>query len=296
MNGKILIPAIIVLTVFIAALGGCITQPSDEKSVSGTGTVVYQNLEGGFYGIVADDESHYYPLNLEEQYQVDGLPIVFSGIIRDDVATIVQWGIPLELISVQTLDQTAGTGDVNITMDESRQIAEAYVKNMTEYTQYNGKNLRLAQTITLRCPYCWQFVYEFDMQSMKDPDVIDHIIVSVTVQEGKVAEVFSSEGLPVGILTVAELLNNPVYDTEITITGRVSLLGMLNCPCFNLTSGDKSIEVWYGLMVTDEGTELPPVSVEGIENGDHVLVTGELKHAGTHNLEGAFWASDIGKV
>jgi hypothetical protein len=38
-------------------------------------------------------------------------------------------------------------------------------------------------------------------------------------------------------------------------------------------------------MVEDDGTEKSPVNVEGIENGDWVIVTGELKTIGKHNLQ-----------
>jgi len=46
-------------------------------------------------------------------------------------------------------------------------------------------------------------------------------------------------------------------------------------------------------MVEDDGTERPSVSVEGIENGDSVVVTGELKTEGQHTSLNDFWASDI---
>jgi hypothetical protein len=95
---------------------------------------------------------------------------------------------------------------------------------------------------------------------------------------------------------VSELLENPVYDTEVKTYGQVSLLGELFCPCFELTSGDKTVLVWYGLMVGDDGTERPAVSVEGIQNGDQIVVTGELKRAGVHSSLNDFWASEIEKA
>ena len=98
---------------------------------------------------------------------------------------------------------------------------------------------------------------------------------------------------PEDVLSVSELLENPVYDTEITIYGEVSLLGELFCPCFELTSGGKTVQVWYDLMVEDDGKERPPVSVEEIENGDLVTVTGELKTEGKHRSRNDFWASSI---
>jgi hypothetical protein len=100
---------------------------------------------------------------------------------------------------------------------------------------------------------------------------------------------------PEGALSVSELLENPIYDTEVKIYGQVSLLGELFCPCFELTSGGKKILVWYGLMVDDDGTERPAVSVEGIQNGGQVIVTGELKRAGVHSSLHDFWASEIEK-
>ena len=78
---------------------------------------------------------------------------------------------------------------------------------------------------------------------------------------------------PEGTLSVAELLEEPYYDVQLIIYGKVSLLGELRCPCFELTSGGESIMVWYAWYEGD----WPTVSVEGIQNGDQVLVTGELK-------------------
>ncbi len=97
-------------------------------------------------------------------------------------------------------------------------------------------------------------------------------------------------------IAVSDFMEDPIYDTEVIIKGEVSLLGELFCPCFELTSGGETILVWYGLMVEDNGTERPVVSTEEIENGDHVIVTGELKLGGIHYSLNDFWASAIEKV
>ena len=55
------------------------------------------------------------------------------------------------------------------------------------------------------------------------------------------------------------------------------------------------MQVWYDLMVEDDGTERTSVKVEGIANGDHVIATGELKTAGKHRSLNDFWASNIEK-
>lgn len=101
------------------------------------------------------------------------------------------------------------------------------------------------------------------------------------------------DAAPSGALTAAELLENPAYDVEVAVEGKVSLLGELFCPCFELTSGGQSLEVWYGLMVDEDGNQRPAVSVDGIENGDWVIVTGELKPGDGLHPSRAFWASEI---
>ncbi len=210
-------------------------------------------------------------------------------------------------------------GATVLSQEESQQIAEDFVRNSPTFV-FDGieDTLELTDTITLRCPSCWQFVFEFDSSSAGYGDRTGQVLAQVitphqaiiTVVRGEVTEavmdakwdminqelIDEEEETPEGTLSVAELLENPVYDTEVKIYGEVSLLGELLCPCFELTSDEATLQVWYGLMVEDDGTERPSVSVEGIENGDLVIVTGELKTAGVHRSLNDFWASSIEKI
>lgn len=86
---------------------GCIdNEPTDPNAVSGSGTVVYQNLEGGFYGIIADDGTPYLPLNLPDEFAEDNLSVTFVGVVKTDVVTIQQWGTPLELTEISSEGQS----------------------------------------------------------------------------------------------------------------------------------------------------------------------------------------------
>jgi hypothetical protein len=98
---------------------------------------------------------------------------------------------------------------------------------------------------------------------------------------------------PEGALSVAELLENPIYDTQTRVYGKVSALRELACTCFFLESDRESVHVWYDTMVEDGGTLRPSVSVEEIENGDWVIITGELKSGGDHYSLNDFWLSQI---
>ena len=199
--------------------------------------------------------------------------------------------------------------------EESQRIAEEFVRNSPTFI-YDGieDTLILTDTLTARCPYCWLFIFEFDSRHAGYGDrtgqmlaqvitphrahiAVEQLEITSAVMDDKwdmiEQEIVDEQERPEGMLSVAELLENPVYDTEVKIYGEVSLLGELLCPCFELTSDGETVLVWYGLMVEDSGIERAPVSVEGIENGDWVIVTGELKTEGKHRSLNDFWASNI---
>ena len=102
---------------------------------------------------------------------------------------------------------------------------------------------------------------------------------------------------PEGALTSAELLADPVYETPIKVYGQVSGLGEFECPCFALKSGDAQIYVWFDMMVESDGSPTPPTSppvdIEGIENDDWVVVTGELKYFEDFKAHKDFWLTEF---
>ncbi|MGD9093221.1 MAG: hypothetical protein PVF74_10250 [Anaerolineales bacterium] len=98
---------------------------------------------------------------------------------------------------------------------------------------------------------------------------------------------------PDGALSVAELLENPIYDTQTRVFGKVSALRELACTCFFLESEEGNLHVWYDTLVEDNGTLRPSISVDEINNGDWVVVIGELKSGGDHYSLNDFWLSQI---
>lgn len=93
-------------------------------------------------------------------------------------------------------------------------------------------------------------------------------------------------------ISVAQLLENPFYE-EVRIYGEVSLLGELYCHCFELNSGGEKLTVWYGTMVEEDGRERQPVSIEDVENGQKIIVSGQLRKPSGQKLINNFWASKI---
>lgn len=93
--------SLLVIVIILSGLSGCLFK--DKDIVEGNGTITYINLEGGFYGIMADDGEHYVPINLPPEFKVDGLRVKFKGKIRDDLVSIYMCGTLLELIYIKKL-------------------------------------------------------------------------------------------------------------------------------------------------------------------------------------------------
>jgi hypothetical protein len=81
---------------------GCSTAVQHESNKDMiTGTIIYVELEGGFYGISVNDSEKYYPLNLDASFRQDGLKIRFSYRLAKKVTTTVMWGTPVEILHME---------------------------------------------------------------------------------------------------------------------------------------------------------------------------------------------------
>ncbi len=74
---------------------------NENKTV---GTVIFKDLEGGFYGILTDNEKELLPLNLDKSFKVNNLRIEFNYTESDKVYTIFMWGKPVEVSNIKVLD------------------------------------------------------------------------------------------------------------------------------------------------------------------------------------------------
>lgn len=101
---KRLFLGILVVSVVVSLLGCGISLTDNQPLMEIVGTVRWVELEGGFFGIVADDNTRYEPLNLPEAYQQDGLRVRLSARIRNDYASIFMWGTIIEILDIQSLD------------------------------------------------------------------------------------------------------------------------------------------------------------------------------------------------
>lgn len=103
MNKKILfLLTIIIILGLVSFLGYKKFIKANEK-VNLIGEVRFINLEGGFYGIIGSDGKNYYPVNLSNEFKIDGIKVKFEGRIRKDLITTTVWGETLEIIKINKI-------------------------------------------------------------------------------------------------------------------------------------------------------------------------------------------------
>ncbi|MBT8221409.1 MAG: hypothetical protein KJP00_16395 [Bacteroidia bacterium] len=66
-----------------------------------TGTIEYQNIGPGCWGIIGRNGKKYRPVNFPEQLKVPGKKVTVVAREVDDIS-IFQWGIPVRISSFHT--------------------------------------------------------------------------------------------------------------------------------------------------------------------------------------------------
>lgn len=75
-----------------------------ETSMKLTGTIKYQNFEGGFYGFIDTKGNKYTISNLNEQYKQDGLKVSISAHAKENTLTTSQFGQLITVIEITVID------------------------------------------------------------------------------------------------------------------------------------------------------------------------------------------------
>jgi len=79
-------------------------QQSDQ-TVTGTGTISFVDIEGGFFAIQSDDGAKYDPTgSLDEDFQKDGLRVRFSLQPKEGVMTTRMWGTPVDVEEIERIE------------------------------------------------------------------------------------------------------------------------------------------------------------------------------------------------
>lgn len=122
------------------------------------------------------------------------------------------------------------------------------------------------------------------------------LVTILVVNCGSSTKNISNQTNRIKAYSVAQLMNNPVYEKTIHVYGTIEELGIRNSKSFKLSSDGQSIQsVWYGMMVHDDRQQEPNVDISNFRNGDVVVITGKLKRKGRYVLKDSFWLSAIKK-
>lgn len=78
-----------------------VSQQNNEQMT--TGTILHIPIEGGFYGLLADDGTKYDPVNLPEEYKQSGLRVKFMANQKKGIASIHMWGTIVEIVKIEKL-------------------------------------------------------------------------------------------------------------------------------------------------------------------------------------------------
>lgn len=66
-------------------------------------TVRYYDFEGGFYGLVGILDKRLLPMNLAQDYKVDGTKLRVKGYIIEDMMSTQQWGVAFKITEVELI-------------------------------------------------------------------------------------------------------------------------------------------------------------------------------------------------
>ncbi len=92
----------VTLAGFLLALVGCTSEQQRDGVVRNIrGTMVRVEVEGGFYGIVAENGNKYDPLNLPDAFKVDGIKVKCQIEELDQQVSIHMWGKLVRILEIE---------------------------------------------------------------------------------------------------------------------------------------------------------------------------------------------------
>jgi hypothetical protein len=74
------------------------SSPTDTVEI--IGTLIYVNLEGGFFAIQGDDGNKYNPINLPDAFKKDGMKVKALVRPQPDAMSLHMFGLIIEIIDI----------------------------------------------------------------------------------------------------------------------------------------------------------------------------------------------------
>lgn len=80
-----------------------IASTTSEQPISANGTIHFQEMEGGFWGIIGDDGVKYDPMQLSPAFQKEGLRVRFTASPETDMMSTHMWGMIIKLSHIEAI-------------------------------------------------------------------------------------------------------------------------------------------------------------------------------------------------
>ena len=97
---KMLVVILIILFLSVV-LSGCL----EKYKIEDTGTIVLNDFEGGFYGIISDEfhngENCFDPINLPSEFMQDGLRVKFKALVTFGQYSFHMWGTIIRILDIK---------------------------------------------------------------------------------------------------------------------------------------------------------------------------------------------------
>ena len=101
---KKMLVGIVLILISSVLLSGCL----EKYKIEDTGTIVFNDCEGGFYGIVSDEfhngENKFDPINLPPEFKQDGLKVKFKALVAFGQYSYHMWGTIIKILEIERLD------------------------------------------------------------------------------------------------------------------------------------------------------------------------------------------------
>jgi hypothetical protein len=81
---------------------------SETETIEFTGRVVYLSFEGGFWGIVSEDNRRYDPGWLADEFRREGLPVSVRARRLPASIGFHMWGEHIEILTIRRIDGQTG--------------------------------------------------------------------------------------------------------------------------------------------------------------------------------------------
>ncbi len=72
----------------------------NNEYIIGTGEIEFYPDDGGFYGIISDEGTHYEPINLPDEFKIDGLQVLFIFKLPNESTSYHLWLRIVEIFDI----------------------------------------------------------------------------------------------------------------------------------------------------------------------------------------------------